>query len=38
MDHEEEEDPGYARRQKAIESLPVLPDDYGPRLSNGRSS
>jgi hypothetical protein len=30
VDHEEEQDPGYARKQKAIESLPVLPDDYGP--------
>ena len=29
MDHEEE-DPDYARKQKPIESLPVLPDDYGP--------
>jgi DNA transposition AAA+ family ATPase len=32
VDHEnkEEEDPDYARKQQAVESLAVLPDDYGP--------
>jgi hypothetical protein len=30
MDHEQEQDPDHARKQKATENLAVRPGDYGP--------